>query len=97
MPALIRLSVVRTVTGDGVSVSVRRNSEPVTTISSTSAGAAVGAAAGRPVCAAAGLTNSMAAAAPQIIEEAIRRSRIFVVFKAFPPAAQVPMTGRPRS
>ena len=33
IPAFASVSEVSTVTGDGVSVSVRRNSEPVTTIS----------------------------------------------------------------
>ena len=42
MPALLRVSVVSTVTGDGVSVLVRRKRDPVTTMSSSGAFAVVG-------------------------------------------------------
>jgi hypothetical protein len=46
MPAFARLSAVSTETGEGVSVLVRRNSEPVTTTSSDSGVADVAVAAG---------------------------------------------------
>jgi hypothetical protein len=90
MPARCRFSEVSTVTGDGVSVSVRRNSEPVTTISSTCVCSAAGA-----VCATAWLAPSRATAVPQIMEEASRRSRMDFVFKFNSPASSA-QDGRAR-
>ena len=86
MPARARFSEVSTVTGDGVSVSVRRNSEPVTTISSTCVWS-LPLAAGAAVCAAAWLAPSTATAAPQIMVEASSRSRTVFLIKVNSPAS----------
>jgi hypothetical protein len=83
MPARCRFSDVSTVTGEGVSVSVRRNSEPVTTISSTSG--LFGRRGWAAVWATAWLAPRKATAAPQIIVDAMRRARMGLVCKVVSP------------